>query len=776
MTVHPRAFTLPAVRPLVQIVVFGFVGFGIGRWCIPSAQQSATMAAKPPVNTEVAASSIPSVEPAPSPSVDRSKSPYDRLCSAFKWRDPLGSAGVLLELIDGMTAEDFRKLGTGIFVPTPSSYESDPAFKNAFNDALVKRWLEVDPEGAAAMILGFDARNPITHGSGAWSAALARVSPESILTILVAGAEDPPGRVKEFSKDAFRELGKKDPSAARRFAEKLTRADQRKNAEIEIACGIAAGDPVSAVARARELGSEQVFREAVKSASKFGPGMLQQVLEASNGKFPPDGSAAILMIRYPELPWAQLAAGYTQSGNGIIFNGIESKVRQAAERLCSDDADNLVLRLFTDWTRRDAKAASDWIRPRLDRIAGSQSFGITADFDSNLVNAWIGQAPETALDYVREHPGTPLADIMLSGAVQALRNKPGAEKLALLLTFPEGNGRDRAMNSLFFSWIQEDRSAAFAGALSLPPGTQRDITVGQVLASWAQKNAAEAFAHFERSNITDPTIPLLLVSNGARQDPAATVRWLEKQSPDAVAKWGSILVSGWAEKDPVAAFNWALAHKVSLTDWPISSSTERMELFSKWKQPYVDLNADPPFASAIREKTSETLAWLKSVPAGPERDRLIETALYSAANRPEVRDLVLELPTESAARGASICVLVLTDDPPARETFAANIPPGPVREAAWRAVGIRSTEPIDLPLGPDRDAMLQGMVTMNYHKPERAWNLLQQINDPQRQLEAWDDVALILSSPSIPGYGDHLQTWCNLPGMPEEWKRPWKSK
>jgi hypothetical protein len=462
---------------------------------------------------------------------------------------------------------------------------------------------------------------------------------------------------------------------------------------------------------------------------------------------------------------------------GILARGLNERemaeLLDRLERLISDDADNLLLRLVADWTRRDAKAASAWIRPRLDRIARSVFFGVSADFDSNLVNAWIGHAPEIALEYVRENPGTSLADMMLSNAVQRLRGKSGAEKLAVLLTFPEGQSRDHAMNSLFFSWIQSDRGAAFAGALSLPPGAQRDITVGQVLASWAQSNPTEAFAHFEKSGITDPTFPLVLVSNGAKQDPAATIRWLEKQSPETIAKCGAIFVSGWAKKDPVAALNWALARGVSLTEWPLPSSSERAEL-SKWKQPYVDLNLDPPFASAIREKTDETLAWLKSVPAGPERNRLIETAFFTAANLPQVRDLVAELPTESAVKAARICVLVLVDDSSARETFAASLPAGPVREAAWLAVGIRSSEPVSLPPGPDRNAMLQGMVTTNYTKPERAWQLLQQIDDPRRQWQAWDDVAFILSS--MPASATSLQTWLNLPDMPEEWKRPWKSK
>src|SRR5262245_51875902 len=36
------------------------------------------------------------------------------------------------------------------------------------------------------------------------------------------------------------------------------------------------------------------------------------------------------------------------------------------ERQISGDADNLLKRLLSDWTRRDPEAASAWMRPRLD--------------------------------------------------------------------------------------------------------------------------------------------------------------------------------------------------------------------------------------------------------------------------------------------------------------------------------------------------------------------------------------------------------------------------
>lgn len=200
-----------------------------------------------------------------------------------------------------------------------------------------------------------------------------------------------------------------------------------------------------------------------------------------------------------------------------------------------------------------------------------------------------------------------------------------------------------------------------------------------------------------------------------------------------------------------------------------------MEL-KKWKPPYVDINSNPPFGSAIQGKTDSTLAWLKSVPAGPERNKLIELALRFAGNKPEVRALFSELPPESSVEAARSCVYRIFDDAEARVNFAASIPAGPAREAAWHAVGTRSSEPVPLPPGPDREATLHGMVLINSFKPERAWELMKQIDDPQRRLQVWDDIALNLSNPSSSFTAGRLQTWLNLPDMPEKWKQPWKAK
>jgi hypothetical protein len=130
----------------VQIVALGLAGFGLGRWCIPSERQEPAI---PQARAEVAdspavASVVLVVDAAATPAVgiDRSKSAHDRLCLANRSRDKLGTALHLSELIDDMTAEDFRQLAAGMSFPTPSSDE-DLGFKNAFNDALVRRWLEL---------------------------------------------------------------------------------------------------------------------------------------------------------------------------------------------------------------------------------------------------------------------------------------------------------------------------------------------------------------------------------------------------------------------------------------------------------------------------------------------------------------------------------------------------------------------------------------------------------------------------------------------------------
>jgi hypothetical protein len=164
------------------------------------------------------------------------------------------------------------------------------------------------------------------------------------------------------------------------------------------------------------------------------------------------------------------------------------------------------------------------------------------------------------------------------------------------------------------------------------------------------------------------------------------------------------------------------------------------------------------------------------VPAGPEKDKMIEMAIRYAGNQPEVPALFSELPPGSSVEAARFCVYRIGRDTEAQVSCAASIPAGPAREAAWHAVGTQSSEPVPLPPGPERDAMLQGMAGVNCFKPERAWELLKQIDDPQRRLQAWDDIALSLSYPSDSFSPSHLQTWLNLPDLPEEWKQPWKTK
>lgn len=569
---HPSLHPFNPVRPYVQLLAFGLAGFALGRWCIPSPPQPVATSTPPSVNTTAApvapSTSIVEPTPAPAPAIDPSKSPYDRFCSAFQWRDIFGSAPRLQELIDGMTAEDFRQLEKGPFVPTPSSTNSDPGFKSAFNDALVRRWLEVDPEGAASAIIGFYERRPNYHGSGEWSAALARVRPELILSMLVAG--DPAARVKELSKDAFRELAKKDPAAARRFAEQLTRPDQRKNAEINIACGIAASDPVSAVARARDLDSPQVFREALKSAEKIGPGMLQQALEANDGKFPADEASTLLMIRYPELPWDRLGSGYAQLDAGIIHNGVGINVRSAIERLtpeqCTQALDKLSqnpasatkvarVALSAAWANKDPFAALDWWanRPESDEPSSGETnamdiaMGAWFRRDPAAASAWWERLPESesrahlgniialnsgdldlALKLFRPAPGPANQDLIARLAADQARRDPEAA-MEWLNKLPANVDGGQAAEKIAAIWIESDANKAAQWIESMPKGSLRDRAT-QGYASAAAKADPQVAAEWTYA-ITDPYVrsqtALSIASAMAWKDRAGARAWVQ---------------------------------------------------------------------------------------------------------------------------------------------------------------------------------------------------------------------------------------------------------
>src|SRR5690606_17234049 len=111
----------------------------------------------------------------------------ERFAGVLRPSNYFESAAKALAVIDAMTSEDFRELRKApSHFPIPSSYGFDSEFGKALMDALIARWLVVDPSGAPEAIRAIETELKKKHMAGRdkFLGALARLKPEAILDAL----------------------------------------------------------------------------------------------------------------------------------------------------------------------------------------------------------------------------------------------------------------------------------------------------------------------------------------------------------------------------------------------------------------------------------------------------------------------------------------------------------------------------------------------------------------------------------------------------------------
>jgi hypothetical protein len=177
-----------------------------------------------------------------------------------------------------------------------------------------------------------------------------------------------------------------------------------------------------------------------------------------------------------------------------------------------------------------------------------------------------------------------------------------------------------------------------------------------------------------------------------------------------------------------------------------------------------------PIEGLMRRGSAAALAAIRIQPAGPERDRLLLLAIarqdLSQASKPEVfADISAEAQPFAAARIAAKFGKTLDRG----IAWARALPPGPARLAAWEELGFYAETPVDLPPGPDRDAMLLGRFSHGgrIQSQDPKLDLVLQIGDSATRREAFD--AIMRFSDRKPG----LKEWMKTAAVPEEWKERW---
>jgi hypothetical protein len=265
----------------------------------------------------------------------------------------------------------------------------------------------------------------------------------------------------------------------------------------------------------------------------------------------------------------------------------------------------------------------------------------------------------------------------------------------------------------------------------------------------------------------------------SKENPAATARWLETLTGDQLAPCGTILVTSWAKSDPGKAFTWALQHGISLTG---DISLEHVVRdHGNWDSAWwAQESSGSPLREAARAHPAATVEWLRTLPAGAERERLCEVAILENPKNADLTSLLPEISPEGIPRAVGYMVAYSRNDPVRLEQLESELPAGIAREAYWRAMGVTAREPLPRAVGPERDAMLTGMICRSGEAPDRAWELIQQVEDPQRRMNAFDDMMYHLRPQEqdehrtdAPARHEAFRQWLNNPAVPEEWKTPW---
>jgi hypothetical protein len=431
--------------------------------------------------------------------------------------------------------------------------------------------------------------------------------------------------------------------------------------------------------------------------------------------------------------------------------------------------------LFEWWVKRDPAAASAWIRPRLDAAVqdGPPGSMFLTHGRGRVIVAWAKADPRAALDYARLHVRTGLAIELLRAAMEGWADQDTSQRLAVLLDFPAGKARAAGLESFLSNWAKRDPAAALSAARTLGVADGRDKAIAGVLQNWAERDAASAFAQYRALGLSDPTLLSSVLRSGAAANPAQAVEWLAQLDAAQFARGASEIVEKWAERDPVAALGWALDHGVSL-----AASVERtygVAHNSLGRTNWVSANRLDPFGTALEKQPAATLAWVRSLPAGEDRDRFMELAAKQSKDLDQTLALFSELPADAAARIANRIGSSYHSDPQRVQEWAASLPAGPVREQAWAGIGRVIGKPLPPP-GPDRDAMLSGMVRPigTPRPPADTLALAVQIGDLQLRRDMIDEAMDYYVNLSSDKMASDARAWLENADFPGEWKVRWR--
>lgn len=482
---------------------------------------------------------------------------------------PLAAAVRVVDSIEAMTLADFQ-----VIANDPSKFPMLDEevrkwdVRDAHLEALVERWLTVDPNGGfAAIRRTIDGLGRIDSNLGYLakdlSRTLAKQRPVETLASLPAKLEKEDQLWHELC-PAMEALGQRDIRAAKLELERFTEKQARDRALHAMARGLAKEDPVAAAALARLHGSTEMLNDALMAASRAGRETMRQVIAAAGEKLRPNGDFSELMLRYPDEDWQSMLGKDSYFEGALQFprmiearrvSGDERlRLLEQFDKLPNDGGSKISDSLMRAWTLDDPKAALNWALAKSNgktdpRLRTALDFWVGDD--AGAARAWISQLPDSpqktelgnrlaaglaakgdidgALEFFVPGSGKESLEA-LGGIGLAKSDSDPAGAIMWMASLPEKAEAYKVIEWNLGAWFNLDPSAVASWIETLPKGMMRDKALHGF--GYQAKNADPFTAGEWAATIDDPKtktdIAISVFRNMDRHDPAAARAWLQK--------------------------------------------------------------------------------------------------------------------------------------------------------------------------------------------------------------------------------------------------------
>ena len=536
-------------------------------WCVAFFTAPVVVTQSAPVRVPLSAPPVASVKVDAVPAAKAAQSVIERFADATGRSDAFTSAVKMLAVVDGMTAEDFAHLrDTPGRVASAHSYGFDHETGEAFMDALVTRWLEVNPAGAMEQIKDLEKRLIIDKGS-VWTGsrdfikALARVNPRMILDD-TNSLNDPKAK-PDATAIAFHTLAKQNLAAAKNYLEQITSPVLKKQALSAIGAGLAESDPAAAAAMARAENDAGIFNAALSAASRRGAAELRSVLQLNDRKFEIGYQLAELVVRFPDEDWQQFTRdlGDERDTYGMsdrmarVRARIPPEERQAIlanlERVPKAARNDIIGTFFFSWTEENPREALDWAVKQTDLWKPGNSP------PGYALGRWAETDRKAAADWLAAQPASPFRDDLSNSLASALAYDGKLDEASALF---KAGGQSKEVLSQFADALARHNTARAADWLTqLPTGLDTTKAVQSVADQWAEKEPKKA-AQWVESLPEGPQRDAAIAGfTGAilKKDASVAAEWVATIADRAVREKAAGLVYGeWLWRDPLAARQW----------------------------------------------------------------------------------------------------------------------------------------------------------------------------------------------------------------------------